>query len=309
MALSCQGDYPTESAATLAVASRGIFQGTFDTDDEFPGVALIQHGEKPLCSAVKVAPGWLLSAAHCLYPHVNGGHSSEPAEETPDAYRIFFGADGDQPSEGYTVQAVYAHPRFGPWDTGDFRFDLALWRFDDDDVFPAYCWRGHPELSEPVDYRELKAEVAMVGYGAMLWPPGSELGHRQKIRASLDWICNDSDGCHIGPGYDWIPEGTLGTFDVDRSGHGPHTGDSGGPIFLFGGTAALESCRQPAVVVGVYSHRPYPWGPPGDPACDGGAHVERCESQPVAFVKVDAAAEWVNGCVLGESCPGQVLPR
>lgn len=201
-----------EAATEMQNATYPIIDGTPDTDPTHEAVVAVyfNHRYWSFCSGTMIAPGVVLTAAHCAY------------HRPKDRFEILFGPNA-QDAIHRKVTSLWIHPDYDPSLLG--RGDLCLMRFSG----------GSPVDAEPIP--PLPASLALTsedegktlqftGYGVT---EKGQFTQKLTVKTTLSHVCNEAESC-AGLGFS-NKERTICYDETDVG--GPCSGDSGGPAFMF----------------------------------------------------------------------------
>ena len=212
ISFACQGDEP-ESTGSLKAP---IHYGTEDLEHEAVGfINCAVSGGYSLCTGTLIAPGTVLTAAHCI---------TAKNVANPESCVVAFGPK-DPFSEIVGVVGAYPHPGYlRDWDHGLPMDDVAILRLE-----------YSPEGVEPIPalpasmggVLQRGVPIEIVGYG--LTESGS-IGTRLHTTVPLLGVCRDEAGCDgesLGS-----PRLAPRTISYDCTASSTDHGDSGGAALL-----------------------------------------------------------------------------
>ncbi len=201
-----------ETETEMQNATYPIINGTPDTDPAHEAVVAVyfNHRYWSFCSGTMIAPGVVLTAAHCAY------------KRPKDRFEILFGPNA-QDAIHRKVTSLWIHPDYDPSLLG--RGDLCLMRFSG----------GSPVDADPIP--PLPASLALTsedegkilqftGYGVT---ETGQFTEKLTVKTELSHVCDEAESC-AGLGFS-NKERTI-CYDQTDTG-GPCSGDSGGPSFMF----------------------------------------------------------------------------
>jgi len=185
-----------------------IINGTLDTNPDHQAVVAMTFGGGYMCTGTLISSDVILTAAHCA-----DGYSSS-------SYTIYFGNYLSSASQR-GVTDIHVHPQYNEYSITN---DIALLRLSSAPpsninpipFLPSSLEINQADVSDPLEY---------VGFGET---ETHTTGAKLTVTNDLDWICTNSSGCVVGPGY----QASANTICGDQSPGGPCHGDSGGPAFI-----------------------------------------------------------------------------
>lgn len=257
--------------------------------DRYPWMALLEFEGAdltPICGGVLISPTAVLTAAHCFFESTQYPVQS-PATLYVGAYDR---ANLVRPVEEYAVsdRNVIIHPNFGNNGItgGDPAggYDFAIVRLSTESSFPPVSIN----LSDGIPAVGRSADI--LGWGVTI-PAGNtteNILHQTTVPIISDADCQAAYANNLTAPFG--PDDSSICAAVGPNGEDSCDGDSGGPLFLNGGTAAND------LVVGLVSY---------GIVCGSGP--------PGVYARISAAREWIQasvldlpGCVNGGIVPGRL---
>ena len=214
-----------DDVVEVAVVHQPIFYGTLDETPPHAAAVALAIGPTPqvFCSGTLVAPGVVVTAAHCL-----------KAVQPFTNIVVFFGTDVESGGEVRLVSGGMMHPNFGDWGLDNDIGVLRLRTTAPLDVLPI------PRLPEDLSLsqEDQGSEIDLCGFGFTEY---SGAGVKHHVAAILAEVCDIQQGCDMGgAGLN------LNTFGYWMDPGGACEGDSGGPVFMMRGATEY--------LVGVHSY-------------------------------------------------------
>ncbi len=201
-----------ETVTQMQNATQDIINGTPDTDPAHDAVVAVyfNHRYWSFCSGTMIAPGVVLTAAHCAY------------KRPKDRFEILFGPNA-QDAVHRKVTSLWIHPDYDPSLLG--RGDLCLMRFSGGSPVDAAPIPPLPSSLALTRQDEGKT-LQFTGYGVT---EKGEFTEKLTVKTVLSHVCDEAESC-AGLGFS-NKERTI-CYDQTDVG-GPCSGDSGGPSFMY----------------------------------------------------------------------------
>lgn len=201
-----------------------IIGGTQASAREFPFLAEVRTGVS-LCGGSLIAPGWILTAAHCGADYVVLGKYTLDAASDPCEERI-------------NVQARYPHPLY---DALAHTNDIQLIKLETPSTYnPIKLWDGVGTTGA------VGATLMVAGWGTL--SQDSQTASNVLMKVSVPVQTNQK--CSAQYGGNLITP-TMLCAGLDAGGKDSCTGDSGGPLFARDTTAAMSFIQVAVVSFGM----------------------------------------------------------
>lgn len=260
--LACQA-IAAERPATKVV-------GGDDVSRDYPWMAGLhfydpvasEYGPKPFCGGSLIAPGWVVSAAHCFTDAGNGGN---PNSYSPEANELIIRLDSpdlnNQPD--HFAQHIIAHPQYGLADGSDDS-DIMLIQLSSKTTLSTVSLADNDIMMQLEESTLLDEVVQIIGWGVydgedfVINGEGTATGSQPDYlqSANLDYLpfsdrrCRSAwEGLTTNMICAWEPQPDAdNTFGEDSC-----FGDSGGPLLLPANTNLSAGVIQDDWLLGATS--------------------------------------------------------
>lgn len=219
-----------------------IVGGVPATPHEFPFFALLYRNGAPQCGGSLVAPGWVLTAAHC---HCVDG---TPASSLRVKINPYDTNNPDHCEESRGVLSIHPHPDFDQISANDF----CLLQLDEPSSYTPIQLRS-PAVAAKDGLEQLQKMLTVIGFGDTQSADGSPMSpilRKTQVPVVPTNSCLATYGLDIG--NDRMCAGYYGG-RIDSC-----QGDSGGPLFSISPTGAFWLVGtsigggSPCALIGLY---------------------------------------------------------
>lgn len=231
----------------LAAAPTTKIVGGGNATESYPWMAGLHNYEpgdnmydpEPFCGGSLIAPGWIVSAAHCFTSANNGGI---PSSYSPQAEELIIRLNSPDLSElpEHFVSQLIAHPQYGVADGSDDS-DIILIKLDSKVLFETISVADAPLMVQLENSTLLDDVVQIIGWGIYDdgdFNPnnaggGNAPAYLQSVR--LDYLPFSQKKCH--KAWGGLSENMICAWEPQPSASSPFGqdscfGDSGGPLML-----------------------------------------------------------------------------
>jgi trypsin len=191
-----------------------IIGGTVAADDAWPGIVALYVGGQQVCGGTLVAPGWVVSAGHCVIrpTAVNGGID-----------KVVIGRhDLRVTTVGEEINVKKA-TRHESYNATTHDSDISLFQLDHDSTLPVAKLIGADQASAAM---QADAMTTVAGWGST-----REGGSTSPVLMQVDVPIITNDVCKAFPRYNIITDSQL-CAGFREGGKDSCQGDSGGPIYM-----------------------------------------------------------------------------
>lgn len=252
-------DIKTDEVAPRIVGGTPV--NASNSPDLFKWMALIwQSNERPVCGGAQIAPGYVVTAAHC---HVQLSVSS---------YQVKLGTLQAKQGKMFEISRAFTHPQYHQLETNEALYDITILELKDPDSMLSEAtidWNWNETVPKTGEF----VTTAGFGYISQDWTALPDPNRLLRVdvpvvsRTECTATFENVDGSvHICAGYD------EGKCDSCQS-------DSGGPLRY---VETLEDGRQRQLLVGIVSF--------------GSGCAQSLK--PGVYTRVSAFASWINDTIV-----------
>lgn len=224
----------------IHVTPRIVGGSTLNDSDPFPWMAVIWlAGERPICGAAQIAPGYVVTAAHC---HVHLSVS---------AYTVRVGTQQADVGKEYRILRAFTHPKYHQLDTNEALFDIAILELDSREYSQVISYNNNPDLPPSGSI----VTTAGFGYISEGWTALPQPNHLLRVDVPVvsEDSCNErfenvESDLHLCAGYD---EGGCDSCQSDSGGPLRYIDDEGTELLV--GIVSFGSGCARSKSPGVYT--------------------------------------------------------
>lgn len=293
LALSAAIMFACQAAAEQQPASKVV--GGEDASKNYPWMAGLHvyqpatdaYQVYPFCGGSLIAPGWVVTAAHCI---TSPGNGADPLDydQTAEETVVRVGLPDLVETPQYFVSNLFAHPRYGVAD-GSYDTDIALVQLDSPADVETISLADNDIMNKLESSSILNDVVRIIGWGvyddATFDPDNAGNGNQPDYlqEADIDYLPFSNSQCRSAWGgltsnmiCAWEPTVNLATLP---NGQDACFGDSGGPLMIPADTLLSSGHTRSDWLLGATSF--------GSTSCNS-------SENPGIYTKLSRFAGWIE---------------